>query len=170
MSPKRVTTPATRPAGITATAVSTRILTGLQIDWQHKTMQFPDRVPANRRQDIENELFSHAPPDQGRETAYLRYWYGRIIDHYRGSGTKLIFLRVPRAAVSPPDAPPKLNSAVRQIAAQPDVIVLDERLFDQLEHPGPVLGWMASESRRNGAVLREFLRPRSAASWVRRKP
>ena len=32
-----------------------------------------------------------------------------MIDYYRGSGTKLIFLRVPRAPVSPPDAPPKLD-------------------------------------------------------------
>jgi hypothetical protein len=110
-------------------------LTGLQIDWQHKKIQFPDRVSADRRQDVENELFPTLPPDEGRETAYLHYWYGRMIDYYRGTGTKLIFMRVPRAPISPPDAPPKLNSAVRQIASQPDVIVLDEPLFNQLEHP-----------------------------------
>ena len=72
---------------------------------------------------------------KGRETAYLRYWYGKIIEYYRGSGTKLIFMRVPRAPTSPPNPPPKLNSAIRQIASQPDVIVLDEHVFDQLEHP-----------------------------------
>jgi hypothetical protein len=110
-------------------------LAGLQIDWQHKTIKYPAGVPENRRQDIEGELFPLLPPDEGRETAYLRYWYGKIVDYYRGSGTKLIFMRVPRAAVSPPDPPPKLNSAIRQIASEPDVVVLDERLFDQLEHP-----------------------------------
>jgi hypothetical protein len=125
-------------------------LTGLQIDWQHKTMQIPARVPAGRRKDMEDELFSARPPDEGRETAYLRYWYGRIADHYRGSGTKLIFLRVPRAAISPPDAPPKLNSAVRQIASQPDVIVLDERLFNQLEHPD--LFWDGWHLNHDGLV------------------
>ncbi len=110
-------------------------LAGLQIDWQHNMITYPAGVPQNRRQDIEGELFPTRPPDAGRETDYLRYWYGKIADYYRGSGTKLIFMRVPRAPVSPPDPPPKLNSAIRQIAVRPDVIVLDERLFDQLEHP-----------------------------------
>jgi hypothetical protein len=111
-------------------------LAGAEIDWQHRTMKFPDRVPTDQRKEIESVVFSSHPPDQGRETAYLRYWYGRIIDRYRGSNTKLIFMRVPRAPTSPPDAPSKLNSAVRQIASQPNVIVLDERLFNQIEHPG----------------------------------
>jgi hypothetical protein len=137
-------------------------LTGLQIDWQHKTIQFPDRIPASRRQDVENELFPTLPPDQGRETAYLRYWYGRMIDYYRGSGTKLIFMRVPRAPTSPPDAPPKPNSAVRQIASQPDVIVLDERLFNQLEHPD--LFWDGWHLNRDG--MEQF--SRLLATQVRR--
>ncbi len=137
-------------------------LTGLQIDWQRKTMQIPSRVPENRRRDIESELFSARPPDQGRETAYLRYWYGRMVDYYRGSGTKLIFLRVPRAAVSPPDAPPKLASAVRQIASQPDVNVLDERLFNQLEHPD--LFWDGWHLNRDG--MEQF--SRILATEVRR--
>ena len=123
-------------------------LTGLQIDWQRKTIQYPDRVSASRREDIKNELLSPLPPDQGLETAYLRYWYRRIIDHYRGSDTKLIFLRVPRAAVPPPDAPPKMNSAIRQIASQPNVIVLDEQLFNQLEHPD--LFWDGYHLNRDG--------------------
>jgi hypothetical protein len=110
-------------------------LAGLQIDWQDKTIKYPTGVPQSRRQDMESELFPTLPPDEGRQTAYLRYWYGKIIEHYRSSGTKLIFMRVPRAPVSPPDPAPKLNSAIRQIASQPDVVVLDEGLFDQLEHP-----------------------------------
>jgi hypothetical protein len=110
-------------------------LDGLRIDWRHKTIQFPDRIPEEKRKVIEDILFPTLPLDQGRETAYLRYWYGKIIERYRGSGTKLIFMRVPRAPTSPPDPPPKLNSAIRQIASEPDVIVLDEHLFDQLEHP-----------------------------------
>ena len=36
-------------------------------------------------------------------------------------------MRVPRAPLSPPDDPPKLDSAVRQIASHPNVMVLDER-------------------------------------------
>jgi hypothetical protein len=110
-------------------------LAGLQIDWQRRTMQFPSSITEDQRKAIKEVVFSDLPPDQGRETAYLRYWYARIIERYRGSGTKLIFLRVPRAPQSPPDPAPKRNSAIRQIASQPDVIVLDERLFNPLEHP-----------------------------------
>jgi hypothetical protein len=137
-------------------------LTGLRIDWQHRTLQFPDRVPADRRKDVENELFPTLPPDEGRETAYLRYWYGRMIDYYRGSNTKLIFMRVPRAPVSPPDPAPKLNSAVRQIASQPNVIVLDEGLFNQLEHPD--LFWDGWHLNREG--MEQF--SRVLAAEVRR--
>jgi hypothetical protein len=137
-------------------------LTGLEIDWQHKMIQFPPGVPENRRQDVRNELFPTRPPDEGRETVYLRYWYGRMMDYYRGSGTKLIFMRVPRAAISPPDEPPKLNSAVREIASQPDVIVLDERLFNQLEHPD--LFWDGWHMNRDG--MEQF--SRLLASEVRR--
>jgi hypothetical protein len=123
-------------------------LAGLQIDWQHRTMQFPDRVPENERKEIQGLVFPQLPPNAGVETAYLRYWYGKIFDYYRGSGTKLIFMRVPRAPTSPPDPAPKLNSAVRQIASQPDVIVLNEHLFDQLEHPD--LFWDAWHLNRQG--------------------
>jgi hypothetical protein len=137
-------------------------LTGLRIDWEHQTMQFPDRIPDNERKQIENVTFPTLPPDAGRETAYLRYWYGRIIEYYRGSETKLIFLRVPRAPVSPPDAPPKLASAVRQIASQPNVIVLNERLFNQLEHPD--LFWDGQHLNRDG--MEQF--SRILATEVRR--
>ena len=35
-------------------------LAGLQIDWQHKTMQFPDRVSAERAQRDRRRIVSHA--------------------------------------------------------------------------------------------------------------
>jgi len=106
---------------------------GLQIDWQHNVAHYPASFTPEQRKLIEDVLFQPRPPDAGQLSRYLRHWYGRILDHYRGSGTKLIFLRVPRAPVPPPEHPPKLNSAIRQIASEPDVIVLDEHLFDPLE-------------------------------------
>jgi len=108
-------------------------LAGLQIDWQHNVAHFPASFTPQQRQLIEDVLFQPRPPDAGQLSRYLHHWYGRILDHYRGSGTKLIFLRVPRAPMPPPEPPPKLNSAIRQIASEPDVIVLDEHLFDPLE-------------------------------------
>jgi hypothetical protein len=106
---------------------------GLEIDWQHNTATYPPSFTPEQRKLVQDVLFGEKPPDAGQLTRYLHRWYSRIIDHYRGSGTKLIFLRVPRAPMPPPEHPPKLNSAMRQIASQPDVIVLDEHLFDSLE-------------------------------------
>jgi hypothetical protein len=110
-------------------------LVGINIDWQHQAIHFPERLTPSQREPFRGMLFPERPPVQGRETAYLRYWYGKMIEYYRGSGTKLIFMRVPRAPLSPPDPAPKLDSAIRQIAHEPGVVVLDEHLFDQLEHP-----------------------------------
>lgn len=110
-------------------------LAGLTIDWDHKVARFPDRLTAPQRDLINNTLFTPLPPDRGRQTEYFRYWFGRIVDRYRDSGTKIIFLRVPRAPVSPPDRPPKRDSSIRQLASRPNVIVLDEHRFDELERP-----------------------------------
>lgn len=137
-------------------------LAGLQIDWQHNVADYPASFTADQRKLIEDVLFGSRPPDAGLLTRYLRRWYGRIIEHYRGSGTKLIFLRVPRAPMPPPEHPPKLNSAIRQIASQPDVVVLDEHLFDQLERTD----LFADPMHLNGEGLNRF--SRILATEVRR--
>jgi hypothetical protein len=112
-----------------------RTLAGTEIDWTHKTARFPASFGEADQKRMTDELFSDQPPDQGHEVAYRLFWYSRIVDYYQGSGTKLFFLRVPRAPVSPPEVPPKPNSAVRQLAGKPGVVVLDEHLLDPLEQP-----------------------------------
>jgi hypothetical protein len=127
---------------------------GLVIDWQHNIAHYPASFTPEQRKLIEDVLFGPKPRDAGVLTQYLRRWYGRIIDYYRGSGTKLIFLRVPRAPQPPPEHPPKLNSAIRQIASEPDVVVLDEHLFDQLERTD----LFADPMHLNGEGMNRFSR------------
>jgi hypothetical protein len=110
-------------------------LTGLTIDWDHKVAHFPDGLTAYERGFLNDSLFTPLPPDRGRQTTYFRYWFGRIVDRYRDSSTKIIFLRVPRAPVFLPYHSPKRDSSIRQLASRPNVIVLDEHLFDELERP-----------------------------------
>ncbi len=112
-----------------------RSLAGLQVDWAHRSIRYPSGIDQDTRDRLKDALFPQKGPEAGRQTAYFAYWYGRILDHYRGSGTKLIFMRVPRAPVPPPGHPPNPNSAIRKIASQPDVVVLNEHLFDVLERP-----------------------------------
>lgn len=128
-----------------------RSLAGLEIDWTRRTAShFPVAVPEAEQKRIIAELFPGFPPDSGREVAYRLYWYRKILDYYHGSGTKIFFLRVPRAPTSPPEVPPNPNSAVRQLAGQPDVIVLDEHLLDPLERPE--LFWDALHVNREGMI------------------
>ncbi len=135
---------------------------GLEIDWQHNVARYPASFTAEQRKLIEDVLFGPRPPDAGVLTRYLKRWYDRIIDHYRGSSTKLIFLRVPRAPMPPPEHPPKPNSAIRQIASAPNVIVLDEHLFDPLERTD----LFADPMHLNGEGLNRF--SRILATEVRR--
>ena len=127
-----------------------RTLAGLEIDWAHKTARFPPNVPPEEQKRIKSELFSDPPPDRGREAAYRLYWYRKILDHYKGSRTKIFLLRVPRAPVSPPEVPSKPNSAVRQLAHDPQVVVLEEHLLDSLERPD--LFWDSMHLNREGDI------------------
>ena len=129
-----------------------RTLAGMDVDWTRKTIRFPPGVSEADQQQTIRELFPDLPPQQGLETAYLRYWYGKIVDYYRGSGTKLIFFRVPRAAVTPPEEPVRQHTAIRDLMGTPDVVVLDEHLLDSLEHPDNF--WDGWHLNREG--MREF--------------
>jgi hypothetical protein len=110
-------------------------LAGLTVDWEHKTAHFPENLTPEQRQLVENVLFQKRPPDRGIMTAYCREWYGRIADYYRGSRTKIIFLRPARAPVPPPPFPRKPHSAVRELASRPNVFLIDEHFLDELERP-----------------------------------
>ncbi len=104
-------------------------------DWEHKVAHFPAGLTPYTQGFINDSLFTPLPPDRGRLTMYFRYWFGRIVDRYRDSGTKIIFLQVPRAPVPMPYHSPKRDSSIRQLASRPNVIVLDEHVFDELERP-----------------------------------
>jgi len=111
-------------------------LQGLTVDWAAKQIHFPDGLTVAQRNLISDVLLRADVPQTGMNAAYHRYWYGRILDLYRGSGTKLIFIRLPRAPLLHPNLPPpNAASPLRAMAAQPDVVLLDEHRFDELERP-----------------------------------
>ena len=109
---------------------------GLAVDWQaRKITHYPDQADAGIRAMLDNELLRATGEYSGRRTAYLRRWFGRIVDRYRGSRTRIIFLRLPRGPMVRPYVPHAPTSAVREIAARGDAILFDEHLFDVLERP-----------------------------------
>ena len=112
-------------------------MVGIDIDWTRNVAHYPDSMPLEKRKQFDIELFQATPPDRGIFTAYFRLWFGRIVDYYRGTRTKVIFLRFPRGAVpQPAKYPPKPDSAVRELAAtRPNAVLIDEHRFDELERP-----------------------------------
>ncbi len=111
-------------------------MAGLQIDWKTLKVTFPPGVNEDQRGTVNNFL-AHAPePQIGRVAAFQRTWYGRILDRYRGSPTKIIFLRLARGPVPRPDnLTHKLSSSIRELASRPNVTLLDEHAFESLEQP-----------------------------------
>ncbi len=113
-----------------------RNLAGLTIDWTTRTAHFPNGLPEAQRKSISNVLLAPPPPHTGAMASYQREWLGRIRSLYRGTRTKIIILRLARAPiVEPASVPADLHSSIRELAGQPDVIVLNEHLFDELERP-----------------------------------
>ena len=81
-------------------------------------------------------LLDDPKPISADYARYRRQWLGAILDRYRGSRTRFIFLRLPRGPVVRPDPPPPdPDSTARQFAAAGRVILLPEHMFDSLERP-----------------------------------
>jgi hypothetical protein len=115
---------------------SKRNLVGLQIDWATLKVTDPPDADAVQRDSVRSFLAHPAVRQTGNLAAYRREWYGKIIDRYRGSRTKIIFIRLPRGAIPrPANLVHKLSSSVRELASRPNVIIDDEHAFESLEHP-----------------------------------
>ena len=107
-----------------------------RVDWDAKTVTGPPGADPARARGLKARLMGDLAPETGNQTRYLEYWLGKVHEYYRGSPTRLIVFRLPRGGWVRPDQPPvKLQSAVRQLAAQPNVTLIDEHFFDSLEKP-----------------------------------
>lgn len=111
-------------------------LVGYQVDWQAKTLTAPPNANPELVQNLKGRLFDPLPPKTGNQSRYMKYWLGKIYERYRGSPTRLIFFRLPRGGFVRPDQPPyNPHSSVRDLAAEPNVTLIDEHFFDSLEKP-----------------------------------
>ena len=112
-----------------------RSMAGLQIDWATRTATFPPGLDQNQHDTVTDSIAAPPPPD-GRDHAFRREWYGKILDRYRNSRTKIIFVHLPRGPIPPPDSlEPKLTSAIMEFASRPNVSLYPEHAFDSLERP-----------------------------------
>src|ERR1019366_7502212 len=113
-----------------------RSLEGLRIDWPAWKVTFPPGLDQDQIDTVNRDLLRQPAPQTGRLAAFRRASYGRIIDRYRGSRTKIIFVRLPRAPIPRPGGlVRKKSSTIRDFASLPNVLLCDEHAFDSLEHP-----------------------------------
>lgn len=110
-------------------------LTGLTVDWPNRKLTVAPGTAADLEAALRTRLVDPLPPQTGRHAAYLKYWLGRIRDHYKGSKTEIVFARLPRAAWIRPDLPVNSQSSVYELDKQPGVTLLPEDLFNELETP-----------------------------------
>ena len=109
---------------------------GYRVDWEARTLTPPPNADPARVDGLRTRLLLPLAPESGEQGRYLKYWLGKIAQHYRGSPTRLIFFRLPRGGFVRPDQPRhNPHSSIRDLAAQPNVTLMDEHFFDSLETP-----------------------------------
>ena len=113
----------------------TRSLAGIEVDLPTKTVKFPPGTPEDVRNLIDRVLKADPVPYNGTMATYRRRWLGKIVDRYRGSRTRLIFIRLPSVPIPLPPHPVNGGSSIRQFAREPHVTVVDENFFEPLSKP-----------------------------------
>jgi hypothetical protein len=101
-----------------------RSLAGLSVDWNARTITFPDGLTPAEKEQIRKSFFAPAPPQRGYLGEYRRVWLRRIADLYQGAATRILFARPPSTPLARPDEPlPTSRSAVRELASRPGVML-----------------------------------------------
>jgi hypothetical protein len=109
-------------------------LRGLAVNWQTRTLAFPPQLSPEIQHSIREVLLPNLPPNKGETTRYRLLWFGRILQLYRNSPTRIVFFETSRGPLPQPErrGPQTFLNWVR---TQPNVIVLDQFAFRDLETP-----------------------------------
>jgi hypothetical protein len=115
---------------------SPKSMAGLTVDWAKWTAAFPPGTDDLQRETVLRFLMYKPYPQTGTVAAFRRRWFGKLIESYRGSPTKIIFLRLPRGPVVRPENLLKKRSAsIREFASLPNVMLTGDNDFQSLERP-----------------------------------
>jgi len=112
-------------------------LRGLTADFAHRTVNLPPGLTELRKGTI-RALVAPPAPQTGDWVVYRGQWFGKILDLYRDSPTKIIFLEVPRGPIPPPGAHPETFPSwvkERSMRARSRPVVLPSATFRYLERP-----------------------------------
>ncbi len=115
----------------------TQNMSGLAVDWQRRTIRFPDGLSEDRRANVQRFVVREPVQQTGALARYRRRWLNGILDLYKDSPTRLIFLQLPRAPLVDPVAnvPSNAKRFVDSLGGMPRVTVLPAETFTDLEQP-----------------------------------
>jgi hypothetical protein len=115
---------------------SSKNLAGFEVNWATMTATFPPGADETFRNQVTTWVLYQARPQTGHKAAFRRKWFGELLDQYRGSPTRILFVRLPRGPVPrPAGLVAKKSSSIRELSARPGVTLVDEHAFDSLEKP-----------------------------------
>jgi hypothetical protein len=109
-------------------------LHGLSADFVTRTINFPPGVNALRIPAIQARIMRPPPPKNGEMTPYRKLWLGRILDLYRDSPTRIVFLELPRAPIPIPESSQPARF-LQWALKRPRVFALPQNTFRDLENP-----------------------------------
>lgn len=111
-----------------------RKMIGISADFKRGVVTFPPGMEPALMATVRETVMPNVPPDTGEYTRYRQLWLGRILDLYRDSPTRIIFIEMPRAPVPIPETrvPPRF---IRSMAGRPGVFVLPADTFREFERP-----------------------------------
>ncbi len=111
-------------------------LSGLTIDWSTRSIHFPDGVNEAIRANVTQFDTREPVPQTGALARYRRRWLGGILEQYKDSPTRLIFLQLPRSPLVNPNANESTAGRFVDMArSTPRVDVLPANTFTDLERP-----------------------------------
>ena len=109
-------------------------LRGLTADWPSRTLHFPADVAEPIRANVTQFVRPEEVPNTGAMARYRQRWLGGILDLYKDSPTKIIFVQLPRGPLVNPQTP-NGPGFVDSASKLPRVTVLPADTFTDLERP-----------------------------------
>jgi hypothetical protein len=128
-------------------------LAGMSVDWNTRAVKLPDYLNRKKAEEIREVLLTDQPPRNPEFAAYRRMWIGKIIEHYRGSRTRLIFVRLARGPVVRPGLATDSTSSIREFT---EAVRIPEHHFDELERP-ELFGDALHMNQQGGVIFSEML-------------
>jgi hypothetical protein len=143
----------------------------LELDEKGKIVHAPPQLEhdAFRRGETEARMLKLPKEFVGiwteRYHAFRRQWFTRMIEYYAGSNTKIVFVQVPRwpfdmPALMPIDGAPSITDFV---TPSQNVVVLDEKRFEDLEAPRYFYDVLHVNKLARGIFTRRFSKDLRAA-------